>query len=280
MKNIFKSKFFIFLMAMIIVTIITIGVVGKVTNNNYLGKMLNIPLKPAQQLFENIGSMFNNEKSKDEEVRELQDRIEKLQEELLQYSSYQDKVDELGMENTDLRKLLKLKEKNPEFNYEPASIIAKDPSNWFLSFTVDKGAADGISVDDPVMSSRGLMGRVVEVGKNYSKIMSIIDMNSHVSVINRSTGELLRISGDLKLQKQGKCKVEFVEGDNLKIGDIIETSGMGGTFPKGLEIGVVSDKRGDPSTYGLYGVVDPYVNFKRMNDVMIIKNVEKVNADD
>ena len=99
-------------------------------------------------------------------------------------------------ELTNLRELYNLDSQYDEYEKIGARIIAKDSSNWFHTFVINKGAEDGLLTDMNVMAGSGLVGRIVDVGPDWAKVMSIIDDNSNTSGMVLSTSDNL-MSGEI-----------------------------------------------------------------------------------
>ncbi len=151
------------------------------------------------------------------------------------------------------------------------NIIAKEPGNWFNTFTVDIGSDDGFQVDNPVVGAGGLVGRVVSVTAGSSVIESIIDPYSKVSGYNSRTQELvISVRGDINLTKEGKCRLEFVD-ENIEVDDLIVTSGISGIFPRGLPIGRVIEIHQSSSQLDSYAVIQPAVDFGTIREVFVLK---------
>lgn len=182
-------------------------------------------------------------------------------------------LESLKAENERLLSLLDLKTSMTQFEMVGCRVIAKDAGNWFHSFTIDKGSLSGIAENQVVITSRGVVGRIVEVGTNWAKVVSIIDNTSSVGCIVARTGDIAVIDGDLELQKDGYCKMSYLsKGTDITVGDLIETSGLGGIYPKGLLIGKVREIRPDTLSMSEYAVVEPAVDFEKISEVMVIKN--------
>ena len=108
---------------------------------------------------------------------------------------------------------------------------------WTSTVTIDKGSADGLTITMPVTSSAGVIGQIIEVSAKTSTVRLISDENSGVSAMVQDT----RAQGMLQGQPDGTLRLEHVSVDSdVKVGDIIVTSGIGGVFPKGLPLGTVS----------------------------------------
>lgn len=96
---------------------------------------------------------------------EILEENERLKEENRRLTQRQLEFDKYKLENEQLKEYLDIKEKNPDFDFETAFVIGRDPNDRFYAFTIDKGSLDGISLHDPVITEDGLVGMVVEVGR-------------------------------------------------------------------------------------------------------------------
>ena len=125
----------------------------------------------------------------------------------------------------------------------------------------------------PVITSKGLVGKVAASQPFSSKIVSIIEDGSAVSAIVTKTRDYVVVKGDMKLAKEGLCKLEYLPADiDLTQGDYIETSGVGGIYPKGIIIGRVKEVRAGDSDIDKYAVIEPAVDFKRLSEVIVLKS--------
>lgn len=183
--------------------------------------------------------------------------------------------DRMKAENEQLKKYLDIKEKNSDFNFEPAMVIGRDAADRFYSFTIDKGSSDGVSKNDPVITESGLIGIVSEVGISHAKVLTILDATVDVGVINSATRETGVATGELALAQQGLFKVFYLPRDGeSKVGDIISTTGIGGLFPRELVVGTIKELLPDSKGLSLYAVVEPPADIRNVRDVLIIKHFE------
>ncbi len=153
-----------------------------------------------------------------------------------------------------------------------ARVTGVDPTGLFKSIIINKGGSDGLDLDMAVISLRGVVGRIVSISFNYSKVLLITDQNSAVDCfIQRS-----RERGMVKGVAEGLCRLDYVPvtGDVVK-DDIVITSGLEGIYPKGIPIGRVSAVR--ESTGGLFKdiEVEPYVDFNRIEEVLVVLGGEQ-----
>lgn len=148
-----------------------------------------------------------------------------------------------------------------------ATIIGEDGSPWFSTMTIDRGASSGIREGMPVVAAGGVVGQIVKVAPSTSRVVLLTDHASGIAaMIQRS-----RARGVVKGKGNGLCVMEFsMRDDDVKIGDMVLSSGIGGIFPKGLPIGEVSMvKRAE---YGMFQTITirPYVRLLRLEEVLVL----------
>lgn len=197
----------------------------------------------------------------------LKKEIELLQQEVLRLNMTRSQLEELR----DLKYALNYIEDDNKHKIISAGITGKSPSSWFNIFTVDAGENQGVRKDSIILDSNGLVGRVYEVGGNWSKVVSIIDNSSSVSFqIMRDSNLQGIVTGSVTNEITGYL---FDPLADIIVGDKIVTSGLG-IYPKGIIIGeiVEVDKSGDHLLKTIK--VDPAVNFKRITKVIIMEPVQ------
>ena len=91
-----------------------------------------------------------------------------------------------------------------------ASVIGRDPSDQFYSFTIDKGTLDGVSYQDPVITADGLVGIVSEVGPVFAKVTTILDVRLNVACQDVRTQDVATVSGDIELAQNGQCRMSLI----------------------------------------------------------------------
>ncbi|HZX21079.1 MAG TPA: rod shape-determining protein MreC [Clostridia bacterium] len=201
------------------------------------------------------------------ENENLRKEIESLRQEVSKLNMTRSELEELR----DLKYALNHINDDNEHNIISASIIGKSPSNWFNVFTIDAGENKGVKKDSIILNSDGLVGKVYEVGGNWSKVISIIDNSSSVSFqIMRDSNLQGIVTGSITGEINGYL---FDPLADIIIGDKIVTSGLG-TYPKGIIIGEIIeiDKSGDHLLKTIK--VEPAVNFRRITKVIIMEPVQ------
>lgn len=178
----------------------------------------------------------------------------------------------LKAENEQLREMLELKEKNSDFMFsEPCSIIARNANDMYGGFTINIGKSGGISVNDPVVTSVGLVGRVSSVAENYAKVTSIISPEVNVGVYTDRTKATGVIENDLTSARDGLCLMSDILKDaDIKEGDVVFTSGKSGLFPDDLMIGTVTKVYDDPNGLSKHALIKPAVDVFGITSVFVV----------
>ena len=199
-----------------------------------------------------------------QENEQLREENRKLIEQMVDYENYKH-------ENESLKEQLGIQEENPQWETMTASVIGRDPSAQFYSFTIDKGTLDGVSYQDPVITADGLVGIVSEVGPVFAKVTTILDVRLNVACQDVRTQDVATISGDIEMAQQGKCKMSLIPRESgIAKGDIVQTAGTSGLYPQGIVVGRVSDVGFEPQGTMMYAVVEPANDIKSIKDVVII----------
>jgi rod shape-determining protein MreC len=183
-------------------------------------------------------------------------------------------LDETKKENERLRELLNY-EAEPGIEFVTARVIGRDPNHWYDTFIINLGISDGIEIDMPVVNGDGLIGRIVEVGAKWSKVMPIVDSSSGVSgfVVRTRDNGILNGTPTAGVESALLKMSKLVFEADLTPGDIVITSGQGGVFPKGIPIGEVTEVSQSDDGMRNQAIVTPFVDFVHIEEVMIITTV-------
>lgn len=213
-------------------------------------------------------------------VNALRAQVKQLQEQLSTAVIDSVRVRELEIENSDLRSQLEYKQTNPDYlltgatvlqeNENRARVLAQDPSALVNYIIIDQGRAEQVAVGMPVVTSAGLVGRVTEVGAHWARVLLINDTTSSVNAVVQST----RATGIVQGQGQGSdlLVMRYLPlGASVKKGDLILTSGIGGTFPKRLVVGQVIDVRQRDTDLFTEAIIRPSVDLTRLEFVLVMK---------
>jgi rod shape-determining protein MreC len=148
-----------------------------------------------------------------------------------------------------------------------ARVIGEDVTPWFRTVIIDRGSVDGVREGMPVIASAGIVGRVVRVASTSSRLLLLTDNASGIA----ATVQRSRARGVVKGKSGQLCSLEFSQrGEDVKVGDVVVSSGIGGVFPKALPIGEVTMvKKGE---YGIFQTVEvrPFVSMSRLEEVLVL----------
>ena len=199
-----------------------------------------------------------------------------------------EQVDELTMENAQLqqdkyelaslRELYDIDKATSDYEKMGARVIASDSSDWFYSFTIDKGSDDGIQVDMNVLAGSGLAGRVVSVGPNYARVLSIIADNSNIYGTVLSTSANLMVSGNLQsVMSDGVIRFDQLSDkeDKVSEGDKVVTSNISSKYLSGIPIGFISSINTAPNNMTKWGYITPAVDFQHIQEVLVIMELKQ-----
>ena len=269
-----------------ILTIVCTGLIILTFSTNFLSAPISaiggFVVVPLQEGISKAGSWLSTRSEELVEIRSLLKENEELKAQ----------VDELTMENirlqqdryelTNLRELYVLDAQYEDYDKVGARIIAKDTGNWFHSFTIDKGYNDGLAIDMNVMAGSGLVGSIIAVGPNWSKVLSIIADNSNTSGMVLSTSDNLIVTGDLELYADGVISFEKLvdSADRVVEGDKIVTANVSDKYLPGILIGYISAINVDANNLTKSGLITPAVDFEHLEEVLVITETKQAVGDE
>lgn len=198
------------------------------------------------------------------ENQELKDKNSQLEQSLRE-------LENIKSENETLKEYLNLTEKYGEYKTVPGYIINKDISNYSKTIVINLGKKDGIKENMTVIGDEGLVGHIVSVTENTSKVQTIVDTASSISCIMSTTQDSIVCKGTL--DETSALRAMYIPTDaNVVQGDSIETSGLGGIYPKGIHVGTVKKVNNTQNMTDRYAIIETAVNFNKLNTVLVITN--------
>ncbi len=205
------------------------------------------------------------------EMGQYKEENTRLSKELSELERKYRDTEALREENERLSGLLELKKDTfADMNTTGARVIGWSSDNWFNYYTIDKGSSSGIEKKCMVVTDEGLVGQINTVGLNWSRVITLIDSSSSVGARVVRTGDVALVVGDNAYEKDGLCKMTFINQEaEIVVGDIIETSGLGGVYKAGIAIGRVKEIVADSSSTNRYAVVEPMVDLRKVNHVLV-----------
>ncbi|MDP4110104.1 MAG: rod shape-determining protein MreC [Bacillota bacterium] len=274
MREFFRTKTFLFLLVAALISL-SVFFYTAFTNGNIsaTSNAAGVIITPIQNGTTGVAGFFGNIYGYLYRYNALKAENEKLKSELRETKDKLRDAEEIQDENEHLRDLLGLKQKNKSFDFEMAEIIAVNIGNWSNVFTIDKGSLSGLKQNDCVITEDGMVGYISEVGSTFSEVVTVIDPSMQAGAIVSRTRDVAVAQGAFDLMEQGKLKLSYIKKDNdIIAGDIIETSGLGGVFPKGVPIGTV--EKIVPESHGIsnYAIIKPTVDLNNISKVFVIKS--------
>ena len=272
MKDFFQSTKFKILAAVFVVLcafMLRATMSGGLTPlTSQLLSAVTTPLQSAASgISESVGGLYRHlfqAGEIEEENAQLEEKVRTLTQQVADLERYR-------RENEQLREYLEIKEEHSDFSFASASVIGRDTAERFYSFTIDAGSETGIEKFDPVITSDGLVG----LGKNYAKVLTILDTTIEVGAYDIRTRDIGTTSGDITLARNGQLRLNMLPKDcTVSQGDLIYTTGYGGLYPKDLAIGEVTEIHTDSSGMSMYAVIDPLSDIETVKDVLVITSFE------
>jgi rod shape-determining protein MreC len=185
-----------------------------------------------------------------------------------------------GMRYNELDQGIFLSPTLEKFSKVGSSIINRNPNTWYRTLTLNRGSKDGVSINDPVIGDLGLVGKIVSVSATTSEVLMILDGEGEVGAVVRGSagnGTFGIVQGTYKrgsrLTPEGNLEMLFRRDDNVNVGDLVLTSGLGGVYPQDVPVGKVKEIKLDPSGLLKTAYIEPLVNFDALEEVYIVKMV-------
>ena len=223
--------------------------------------------------FKNFSTMisdYNSLKNVLEENKILKSNVEKIE-------SLEAENVALKKELEEMKNELNIEHVLSDYDYLNATVVSRNAATWYNNLTIDKGSHNGIEEGMVVINYTGVIGRITNVSTFSSdvKLITTTDTNNKMSVTITN--------GDKKLTglingydyKTGYLEIEGISNtDNVAIGDLVYTSGLGGVFPNGILVGKVADITTD--VYDLSKIINvtPSANFEDINYVTVLKRAD------
>lgn len=260
---------------LIVMSLATQNVVGSIQSGaSYLVEPFQVSINKIGTWFTGISDGFKSAKELADENKELKDQIAQLTEQNNNFIQQQDELERLEA-------LYKLDSEFPEYDKVAATVISKDPGNWYNTFVINKGSEDGIEVDMNVLGGGGLVGIVTETGRNWSKVRSIIDDESNVSAMINGKALLCTVAGSLKDMNNGKITFFGLQDPDELVtsGDMVVTSNISEKFLPGFTIGYISDIEKNSNNLTKSGTIIPASDFTEIREVLVVMTLKNTGED-
>ena len=259
-----------------IITIIILTIIVILTNTdiNKFSQIENIANKlvaPAQNALIHLKNKISGNASFFENIDVLKAENEELKTENEKLKNNLSELAMIKAENEILREYANLSDQYTEYNTVPAYIISKDLSNFSETMIINVGTKNGVYANMAVITAEGIVGHTISATDNTAKVQPIIDPASSVSGTMHISRDNIMVKG--MLNEQTKLKAVYIGAEaDLVLNDIVETSGLGGIYPKGLKIGTLKEIIETENITEKYAIVETSVDFSKLETVLVITN--------
>lgn len=234
---------------------------------NIMGSLVTAP----ERIYIYARNWINKDNKFFSDLQELKNEKERLEQELKEIKEKVLDYEVIVSENKVLKDQAKIVGEYPEYKIVPAEIILDAANNWDEIYVINKGNKHGIKPNMAVITVDGLVGYIESVTESTSKVVSILDAGNSVSSRVTKTRDAVICKGNIELKEKNQLKVIYIPiGTELLQGDKIETSGMGGIYPKGIAIGEVKEFIIKKNPSENEAILEPYVDFNRLETVAVI----------
>ena len=197
---------------------------------------------------------------------------EQLKERLTQVETELNNARQAAAENERLKALLALNEQT-ELKTIPARVIARDPSVWFNTITINRGSSSGIEMNMPVVTAGGIVGRVITVSPWASQVMMLTDEKAGAGAVVGQLGQSGALGSVRGRADLGVALIEmrYVSGtEKVEVGDNVMTTGQDGIYPAGLNVGRVVEVKSGSATQAHHILIQPGAQLDRLEEVAVL----------
>lgn len=255
-------------MAVLLVIAVLCIFVARLTSHFTGGILFNEVLAPVQggvmRIWHKVGDSFEYIG----QSRQISEENERLRNQVRELTLENNRLRECSLENERLQKLLNFKKRyDQQYALLGARVISRAPNTMSSTVVIDRGSQDGVQKNMVAVSPAGLVGKVVAVGPSTAEILLILDREGAAGAVVQET----RTPGVVEGTEEGPGLLRMVSlpyDAQLKKGEVVVTSGMGGIFPPGLPIGKIIKIEG--SGINKIAVIQPFVDFDRLEELFLI----------
>lgn len=258
----------------IIITIIILILIVVVSNINiedfsHIGGALSSFVMPVQNGITYIKNKISGNNTFFSDMAALKEENKTLKEKNSELEKSLRELEIIKSENETLKSYVNLKDKYTEYTTVPGYVINKSTNNYSNIIVINVGEKDGIQVGMPVIADEGLVGHVISITDSTAKVQTLLDTSSAVSCVIGTARDSVIVKGNL--ENTNMLKATYIPTSaTLLEGDKVETSGLGGIYPKGITIGTVKKIIDTKNLTNRYATIEPAVNFNKLETVLVI----------
>ena len=267
MKDFFKTSSF---RVLLIAVVVLLGLIiyTATAGGSFLASLLGFVSSPMQSIATdvtgNVTEFLDLDGYSKDELKELVGVLQEEKDQLVDYET-------LKQENDQLKTQLGLEEEEPENQLRAASVIGRDPNDVFYGFSIDQGTLSGVTQGAPVITDKGLVGVVTQAYATTSKVACLLSEDVKVAAWSPKRQESGVITSDIATAGTGLLRLSYLSGSTqVQEGDIITTSGEGGSYPQGLKIGTVQSVEKSENDISQYAVIRPFEDLTTVKEVFVI----------
>ncbi len=276
MKGFFKSGTFI---AICIVAVLLLGMtIMDAASNGHLSMLENLAgtlVTPVQKFCTTVIRSGGNLIKAYTEYEALEEENDKLKNQLASSAQLIRDAEGYAKENESLKAMLGIAKEHADFEFASCQVVGSDQNGYAHTLTLSKGSADGLREKDLVMTAEGVVGYISELGLTWSKVTTVLDSSCEIGAIVTRTRDVGVLDWDYALAADGLLKLAYLDtAVELQSGDTVETSGVGGVFPKGVLLGRVRELHTESHGISQYAILEPAVDVHKVSTVFVITNFE------
>ena len=255
----------------IIILILIVIFSNREANTSFFENIANKLVMPVQNGLTYLKNKVSGNSTFFSDISNLKTENQELKNKNSQLEQSLRELENIRTENETLKEYLGLTEKYGEYKTIPGYVINKDISNYSKTIIINIGKKDGIEENMTVIADEGLVGHIVSVTDNTAKVRTIVDTSSSVSCLMSTSKDSIVCKGTLDSSSELKAMYISTEA-NVVQGDSVDTSGLGGIYPKGIHVGTIKKIVTTKNITDRYALVETAVDFSKLNTVLVVKN--------
>ncbi|MDN4607139.1 rod shape-determining protein MreC [Sporosarcina highlanderae] len=274
MPRFFSNKRLILLLVGVIVLVALISFTLKDRQNATLPEQIVKDVVGfGQSLFSKPAHFLTGTLDKIDGILNTYEENKHLKARLKEYASTQAELADLRADNEKLRQIIGKEESLRDYSPIHATVISRNPDQWEEKIIIDKGEVEGVKLNMAVMTSSGLIGKVVLVTpfRSTVELLSTENRNFRVAVVIPGKESIFGLIEGYD-RTRGELIMKRIDSDfDVKEGQLVQSSGLGGIFPKGLVIGEVTEVSTDDFGLTKLAYIRPAADFGMLDHVMVAK---------
>lgn len=241
-----------------------------VKNVSYLENIFSAIVMPIQNGLTYLKNKIEGNNDFFTDITKLKSENEELKQKNSQLEQSLRELEIIKSENEILKEYVNLTDKY-DYQTVPAYVINKSVNNYSKTIIINAGEANGIKPNMTVIANEGLVGYVVSTTQNTAKVQTIIDTATSVSSVISTSRQAIIVTGTL--ENNNILKAMYIPTDaEILESDKVETSGIGGIYPKGIKIGTIKQIVNTKNNIDRYAYVETAVDFSKLETVLVITN--------